>query len=225
MMEIDMRFAHSGGLLACAMLVGASAALAQNAPDAPRPANAKAICKDGTYTTSTVRQSACAQHGGIKQWLRRRGSRDTTGYAPSATDTSRMGRRHPMNCDTTMASPDSSKNRYHCPGDDTSGMMRDKGRDRRGHDSTGYNGANRWLDSTRQHGGNDTTRFRGDDTTSTPAPGLPSDSMNSMQRDVTDSTAQGATAKCRDGSYSHKSLIQRTGVCVGHRGVDQWLSQ
>ncbi|MBS0614388.1 MAG: DUF3761 domain-containing protein, partial [Proteobacteria bacterium] len=33
----------------------------------------------------------------------------------------------------------------------------------------------------------------------------------------------GATAKCKDGKYSHST--SHTGACSHHGGVDQWLKQ
>jgi hypothetical protein len=39
--------------------------------------------------------------------------------------------------------------------------------------------------------------------------------------DVTNATAEGATAKCKDGTFSHAH--QHDGACAKHGGVEAWM--
>ena len=39
------------------------------APAGPPPAGATAVCKDGTYSTSSSHRGACKGHGGVSEWL------------------------------------------------------------------------------------------------------------------------------------------------------------
>jgi hypothetical protein len=41
--------------------------------------------------------------------------------------------------------------------------------------------------------------------------------------DPADKDAKGASARCKDGTYSHRK--DRTGACDGHGGVKDWLSK
>lgn len=57
----------------------------------------------------------------------------------------------------------------------------------------------------------------------TPAPSTGSTYTNvdGNQIESPDSNAAGASAQCRDGSYSHS--VHRSGTCSGHGGVATWL--
>lgn len=48
----------------------APARAARPATPANAPANATALCKDGTYSTSQHRSGTCSRHGGVDRWLR-----------------------------------------------------------------------------------------------------------------------------------------------------------
>ena len=173
-----MRVLKSGGLFACALLLGATAAYAQNPPGNPRPANAKAICKDGTYSTSTVRDQACFNHGGVKQWLRS----DSLDTDTSRADTTHSRPSYPRpNCDTMLTGG------YRCGPGDTLAPYNNR---------------------------NNMNRPASRDTT-TPV-------HANVQADLTTSTnSLGATAKCKDGLWSHSR--NKATMCTNHGGVDQWI--
>jgi hypothetical protein len=48
----------------------APAAPAPAAATGAAPANATALCKDGTYSMSKHRSGTCSRHGGVERWLR-----------------------------------------------------------------------------------------------------------------------------------------------------------
>jgi hypothetical protein len=66
------RFTRRGAIAAAtvsaALLVSAPAALARPQPRPPRGATAQ--CRDGTYSLSRSRSTACWGHGGVSRWLR-----------------------------------------------------------------------------------------------------------------------------------------------------------
>ncbi len=235
-----MRIVKTGGLFACAMLLGATAAFAQNEPNKP-PANAKAVCKDGTYTTRTAR--ACTRHGGVKQWLQRSDStRADTTRTPRDTTHSRSSYPRP-NCDTMLTggyrcgpgdtlAPDSTRgnmNRMHRDSSsgttpnpmhrDTSNMLRRDSSSAAPADTTDRlkdRGRNPDSSTTRT----DTAAVRGDSANSWRADTTRANI--STQADRTDTNARGATAKCKDGSYSHSH--NKPSTCTSHGGVDQWIT-
>jgi hypothetical protein len=68
----------------------------------------------------------------------------------------------------------------------------------------------------RTSGGSGTTgAYNGGGTTDTYT------NIDGNQVERPDGSSAGASAKCRDGSYSHSQ--HRSGTCSGHGGVDAWL--
>jgi hypothetical protein len=55
---------------------------------------------------------------------------------------------------------------------------------------------------------------------SRPAPSTPATRAPASGQNATAGGPNGATAKCRDGSYSHSA--HRSGTCARHGGVAQW---
>jgi hypothetical protein len=54
-------------------------------------------------------------------------------------------------------------------------------------------------------------------------PTIPVKTMPPEELDLSDWSAQGATAQCLDGTYFHGQPTQRT--CADHGGVRKWLQQ
>ena len=77
---LSLGLAGALGLGAILREAGPSAALAADAASrpaapakaeaAPMPAEATAVCKDGTWSTAKNKQGTCSGHGGVAFWLK-----------------------------------------------------------------------------------------------------------------------------------------------------------
>ena len=218
----------TGGLFACAMLLGATAAFAQNTPG-QRPANAKGICKDGTYTTSTVREQACAQNGGLKEWFKPGSDSAGVDTARAHADTTHSRPSYPRpNCDTMLTggfrcgpgdtlAPDSMRSRMHRDtasgnnGNNQYPMHSDSTRS--GHDSPAVV-SNDTNDQLKNRGRNpDSTTAKVDTNNTQQQNQVPADTTHARSR----TSHRTTTAKCKDGTSVPRRT--RTSACSSHGGV------
>jgi hypothetical protein len=204
----------ASGVLAAAPL------LAQKPANAPK--NATAECKDGTFSTAKTERGACSKHGGVKSWW---GAGSVV--APKATPPK----------STTTAPP---KGGSSTKGGTTATASAPKGATGQCADGT-YTKAKTQKGACSQHGGVKTWFASSGSTPSTaapartsqppnaaptPAPAAPSKPATPTNTQAPTTKAapadapQGATAKCKDGTFSMAK--QHRGACSRHGGVAEW---
>ncbi len=211
-----MKLKHVLSLLA-APLVIASLTPRVHAQDA-----SSVTCADGTSSTAKGR-GACSRHGGVKKDSSEADSSATASSAPSAaTPTSRVSRPE------TEAAAASGTGGSTCK-DGTTSAKSGRGA------CSGHGGVVKSGDAgaapvaapmsapaptpaRAAAAANSATTARSADTTAT------SDSAGRAPTiRASSSDPQGATAKCKDGTYSHS--VHHTGACSHHGGVSDWLTK
>ena len=202
-----------------AVAVLAVPAFAQKPANAP--ANATAQCTDGTFSTAKTQQGACSRHGGVKLWWGAGTVVAPPPIAPKATTTARP-RGASSSKGGTAASASAPKG--------ATGQCNDGS----------YTRAKTQRGACSQHGGVKTW-FGGASSSSTSAPtntkaptaapapptqeppNVPPTPPSTAAKAPTKSAAgapEGATAKCKDGTYSHAK--NHVGACSHHGGVAEW---
>jgi hypothetical protein len=161
---------------------------------AATPAGATAKCNDGSYSSAQSRQGACAGHGGVATWLSEETPRTTA--APRTSSEEQRPRDATAKCkDGSYSSAQSH-----------SGAC------------AGHGGVATWLtDSTAR-----TTaapRTPPEEQETVPPASTTVENREPGRAPVTTARA-GATAKCKDGTYSHAK--HHTGACSYHGGVAEW---
>lgn len=181
------------------------------------PAGATGRCKDGSYTESASKKGACKGHGGVAEWLATQG----TGTSEKAEKKA----KHDKSSTTSAAAQTAPST----PPPDATGKCKDGS----------YTTSASKKGACRGHGG--VAEWTGGAASSAPAtPAAPASApatSKSTSKAETAATAPaapaaktpantdptGATALCKDGTYSHSK--HHTGTCSHHGGVSQWLGQ
>jgi len=192
----------------------AAPALAQKPADAPK--NATAQCTDGTFSTAKTEQGACSKHGGVKSWW---GAGTVVAPKPIPPKS------------TTTAPP---KGASSTKGGATAKASTPAGSTGQCNDGS-YTKAKAERGACSQHGGVKTW-FAANIATPTPSatpapsePAAPAPPKTATPTNTQSPTAtkaapadapQGATAKCKDGTYSMAK--QHRGACSRHGGVAEW---
>jgi hypothetical protein len=200
-----MRRWSSAAVLAGTLAWVAPALLAQ-----AKPADATAQCQDGTYSTAKSKQGACSGHDGIKTWY--------------ADDKGAEG--------DAKAAAKSTKDAAASAGKATAGAAKVVGKGTKsGAEATGKATANATgtaatkTEEGATAAGNATAAAAGTaagatkDATATAAKATgkaATATANALKPKPADAP-QGATAKCKDGSYS--TATEHRGACSDHGGV------
>ena len=177
-----------------------------------KPKGATAQCEDGSYSHAKTQQGACSSHGGVKTWYG--DSAASTPAAPSSktpTSTSRAARPPRASAPTAVAPPTGAT--AQCKDGTYSSAKSRSGA------CASHGGVATWLtDSTAR---------------TTAAPRTPPEEQETVPpasttvetrepgRSAAANAPAGATAKCKDGTYSHSK--HHTGTCSHHGGVAEWF--
>ena len=200
--------------LSAAVIAGALAIAAPTFAQKPAnaPKNATAQCSDGTFSTAKTERGACSRHGGVKTWWGTATSPKATSAPKSATPSAAPPTPPPTSESTRAAT---------MPQDATGQCV----------DGT-YTKAKTQRGACSNHGGVKT--WFAESTPGVPppvppaAPSAPKPSSGSTPKAATQPSTkappagapEGATAKCRDGSYSFAKTHR--GACSRHGGVAEW---
>ena len=174
-----------------------------------KPKGATAQCEDGSYSHAKTQQGACSSHGGVKTWYG--DSAASTPAAPSSktpTSTSRAARPLRASALTPVAPPTGAT--AQCKDGTYSSAKSRSGA------CASHGGVATWLaDSTAR-----TAPRTPPEEQETVPPGSTTVENREPGRAPEASARAGATAKCKDGTYSHSK--HHTGTCSHHGGVAEW---
>jgi Protein of unknown function (DUF3761) len=197
------------------LLVVGAAALASFLPIGTTALSAQAVtgrCKDGTTTTSVTKSGACRGHKGVAEWT-------ASAAAPAASPAPATAPKAESKAKAPRAMAVATET-FPCK------------------DGTAYSGSSK-RGACRGHGGVAKAAAPAPAAaTVAPAPAPTPATPPAAKREkpsapapaaapapsTTDAAAPaGATARCKDGSYSKST--HRAGTCARHGGVDSWLKQ
>lgn len=186
------------------------------------PANATAQCTDGTYSTAKSQKGACARHGGVKTWWGGGDEKTTSAKgtekaaAPSSGGAAKESGTGSVPKGATGQCTDGSYTRAK-----TEASACSK-----------HGGVKTWFaasssatppatPSPATPATAATTPAAGSKPASTPAPKTPATSSAKAATTTRPADAPaGATAKCKDGTYSMSKT--HSGACSHHGGVAEW---
>jgi uncharacterized protein DUF3761 len=214
-----------------ALAFGAVALAAQ-----ARPSNATGECKDGTFTSATSKSGACSGHGGVKTWFADESKADAKGVKE---DTKSVGKSTKgLVKSAGSATKDAAKD----AGGATKDAAKATGDAAKKTGNATAKGATTAADATKDAAatagkatakgataaGNATkdaaeTTGKAAAKGGTAAGNATKDAADSVKNAVKprpSDAPQDATAKCKDGTYSHAK--QHSGACSGHGGVAEW---
>jgi len=201
------------GFLVAASLIVPLGARAKDAA----PAGATGLCKDGTYTTSANKSGACRGHGGVSKWM---GAAEES--TPPKASSSKSKTKASSAAPAAAAAPA-----------DATGQCKDGTYTTAAHKSgacRGHGGVSKWMAAEEPAAApkakSAAPMAAPAAATTAPAPkartaAAPAKSSTPTAADP--SSPEGATARCKDGTYSHSQ--QHAGACSHHGGVGQWLQQ
>ena len=176
-----------------------------------KPKGATAQCEDGSYSHAKTQQGACSSHGGVKTWYGdSAASSPATPSSKTATSSSRAARPPRASASTTAATPTGAT--AQCKDGTYSSAKSRSGA------CASHGGVATWLtDSTAR-----TTAERPTSTEKqTPVPPASTTvETRAPGRSIAANAPADATAKCKDGTYSHSK--HHSGTCSHHGGVAEW---
>jgi hypothetical protein len=182
-----------------------------------RPANATGECKDGTFSTAATKSGACSDHGGVKTWFADEGKSESKGLKGAAKSVGSTTK------DATKATGSATKD----VAKDAGSATKDAGKATKDATAT----AGKATAKGAAVAGN-ATKDAAETTGKATAKGAKAagnatkDAAGSVKNAVTSRPSDApkdATAKCKDGTYSHAK--ERSGACSGHGGVAEWYQQ
>jgi uncharacterized protein DUF3761 len=200
----------SASLMTGVLVVAVSAFITPvDAKTTRKPKGATAQCEDGSYSHATTQQGACSSHGGIKTWYG--DSAASTPAPPSRTATSTStAPKPPRTSASTPATPTGAT--AQCKDGSYSSAKTRSGA------CTGHGGVATWLaDSTASTTAAPQTSTEEQKTV---PPASTAVESRAPGRSAAVSAPADATAKCKDGTYSHSKT--HTGACSHHGGVAEW---
>lgn len=160
-----------------------------------RPSNATAECNDGTFSTASSRQGACADHGGIKTWF----------------------------ADETRTAAKGAKSNTKKAAKSTKDAAKDAGKAAAGVGKT-VGEAAKDVGKATGEAAKDTAKTTKRDSKSVATAGKDAGKTTAAAVKPRPSDAPtDATARCKDGTYSHAAT--RRGACSDHRGVSEWYGR
>lgn len=163
------------------------------APLAAQGGTATGICGDGTPTYAKSKSGACSNHGGVKEWR----APAAAAPAPSAAKAAPAP--------TTSAPPKVSASTAGATGrcgDGTTTSAKSKSGA-----CSNHGGVKEWFGDA--------------PAAAKPAPAPARQPAPTAAAPRANTSANGATAQCNDGTYSQSQ--HRSGTCSSHGGVKQWL--
>jgi len=216
--------------LSVALAFGAVVLAAQG-----RPANATGECKDGTFTSAAAKSGACSGHGGVKTWF----AEDKADAKGAKEDAKSVGKSAAGLAKATGAATKDAAKATGSATKDAAGATKDatatagtataKGATAAGNatkDAAETTGKATAKGATAAAGA---TKDAAETTGKAAAKGATAtgnatkDAAGSVKNAVKgrpSDAPQDATAKCKDGTYSHAK--QHAGACSGHGGVAEW---
>ncbi len=210
--------------IVAAVLAFGAPLLAQKSSTPPK--NATAQCQDGTYGTAKTEKGACAKHGGVKTWFGSNAS-NNKGNAKSSENPSGKSSEKPSSTTAAVGAKGTASAAASAPKGATAeckdgSYSRAKTRERA---CTKHGGVAQWFADNAAAGAasqSATAGTSGSASTSSPK----SAPSNPKQGTAPKGTAgpgvpEGATAKCKDGTYSFAK--GHTGACSHHGGVAEWF--
>jgi uncharacterized protein DUF3761 len=201
-MQKTVRF-FSATTLSVALAFGVVTLAAQG-----RPANATAECKDGTFSTATVKSGACSDHGGIKSWFADTDTKsDAKGLKTVVKDAGKTTKDATAKTGKATAKGATTAGSATKDAAETTGKATAKG-------ATVAGSATKDAAATTGKATAKGATAAGNATKD--AAGSVKDAVKGRPSDA----PKDATAKCKDGTYSHAK--ERSGACSGHGGVAEW---
>jgi hypothetical protein len=160
--------------------------------------SAPTVCKDGTTSTATGR-GACSGHGGVQKTAAAQPA------APAAPAPAAASRAAP-------AAPPASGTPTTCK-DGTTSTATGRGA------CSGHGGVQK---ASKSKPASDASASSAAPATGAPAASKSSASKSAPTATPTNNDPTGATAKCKDGTYSKSQ--HHSGTCSSHGGVAEWLT-
>jgi hypothetical protein len=225
--------------VALGLIVAVSLSLPIVARAESAPAGATGLCKDGSYTTSASKRGACRGHGGVTKWLAGAAGSSGEPAAPKATKAKSKAKETPTAAASAASTPPAGATGQCKDGSYTTSATK-RGACR------GHGGVSTWL-AAKPAGSSGAepatakepkakTRAKAKEAAPAPAP-APAEAAaptpapaaapvgkpraTSIPSGTQPGAPEGATALCKDGSYSMSK--QHGGACSHHGGVAKWL--
>jgi len=170
------------------------------------PNNATAQCKDSTYSTAKTEQGACSQHGGVKTWWGPLAPAPT----PSASKSKSPAAAAPQSAGGSA--PNSATGQ--CTDGTYTRAKTEQGACSR------HGGVKTWYGASQSTVAPPSSPPAPTPKSTPPAAPAPQAQPKAAPKASAAGAPEGATAKCKDGTYSHAK--GHTGACSHHGGVAEW---
>jgi uncharacterized protein DUF3761 len=177
---------------------------------AQAPAGATAKCKDGTYSTAKSTQGRCSAHGGVASLVTATRKSSST-RKPTTSSPSSSSRASTTSRPTRKTTPAGATAR--CSDGSYSTAKTERGA------CSAHGGVAQWLAGAPSPTPPPATRAAPAPSVSPASGSAPSSQIPTVRAPA--GAPAGATALCKDGTYSTSKV--HTGACSHHGGVSQWL--